>query len=226
MSVVDQTSHLSKPSKVSALLDFIQALSGIALVLFMWSHMGLVSSVLFGEEVMDSIAHFFEETYLVQTGGPIVGFGFMVHFVLAARKIPFKLGERQSIRAHAKMLRHTDTKLWLIQAGSAMVILFMGFAHMWEVLTNLPITAGNSAYRVQGGFWGVFYLILLPLVELHVGIGLYRVGVKWGLIKRKGRKAWHALENLITAFFIILGLASLYVFWFVVEATPPGIGTH
>ncbi len=222
MSVVDQTQHVPKASKVSALLDFLQAASGLALVLFMWSHMGLVSSVLIGEWAMDGIAEFFEKTYLVQTGGPIVGIGFMVHFVLAARKVPFQLHERRSISAHVKMLSHTDTKLWLIQAGSAMIILFMGFAHMWEVLTNLPITAGNSAYRIQGGFWGFFYLILLPLVELHVGIGLYRMAMKWGFVGRRGRKPWHAVENLITAFFITLGLASLYTFWFVVEATPPG----
>ena len=45
-----------------------------------------------------------------------------------------------------------------------MIILIMGGIHMWTVLTNLPITAAKSAARIQGGYWLVFYMILLPLV--------------------------------------------------------------
>jgi len=218
MAVVDQTLHVPKASKISAVLDVLQALSGIALVLYMWGHMGLVSSVLVGAWAMDAIAEFMERTYLVQTGGVLVGIGFMVHFVLAARKIPFQLHERVSMREHVAMLKHADTRLWVIQAGSAMVILFMGFAHMWEVMTHLPITAASSAARVQGGWWLLFYLILLPLVELHVGIGLYRVAVKWGFVGANRRHAWHRLENMITLFFITIGLANLFVFYFVITA--------
>ena len=220
MAVVDQTLHVPKSSKISAILDVVQALSGIALVLYMWGHMGLVSSVLLGPWAMDAIAEFMESTYLVQTGGVFVGAGFMIHFVLASRKIPFQLHERTGIREHLAMLKHTDTRLWVVQAVSAMIILFMGFAHMWEVMTHLPITAANSAARIQGGWWLIFYLILLPLVELHVGIGLYRVAVKWGFVSAKQRHGWHKLENRITAFFIAIGLANLFVFYFVITAAP------
>ena len=45
------------------------------------------------------------------------------------------------------------------------------------ILTHLPIDAATSAARVRGG-WLPFDLVLLPLAELHVGIGLYRLGVK------------------------------------------------
>ena len=46
------------------------------------------------------------------------------------------------------------------------------------------LTGAKNAVRIQGGFWLVFYLILFPMVELHVGIGFYRIGVKWSFVKR------------------------------------------
>jgi fumarate reductase subunit C len=188
-------------------------LTGAGLILFMWSHMVLVASVNLGPQVMNTIAYFFEATYMAQVGGPIIGATMLLHFILAARKIPYTSGEQGAIWRHAKMLHHTDTWLWLIQAFTAMVILVMGSIHIWTVLTNLPITAAKSAMRVQTGFWGVFYLILLPCVELHVGIGFYRILVKWGLIKRSGRKGLHRFENVLTGVFILIGLITIIRFW-------------
>ncbi|NNG07173.1 MAG: succinate dehydrogenase/fumarate reductase cytochrome b subunit, partial [Desulfobacteraceae bacterium] len=105
-----------------------------------------------------------------------------------------------------------DTWLWLIQAFTAMVILIMGSIHMWTVLSTLPITAAKSAARIQGGFWLVFYLILLPMVELHVGIGFYRIAVKWGFIRRKTRKGFKKFENILTGIFILIGLITIIRF--------------
>ena len=90
----------------------------------------------------------------------------------------------------------------------------MGCIHMWTVLTDLPITAAKSAARIQGGFWLAFYLILLPMVELHVGIGFYRIAVKWGFVKRKDRKGFKSFENTLTAIFICIGLLALARFFF------------
>jgi len=198
---------------VSAYLDWLQMLTGAGLILFMWSHMVLVASVNLGANVMNTIAHFFEATYMAQVGGPIIAATMLVHFVLAARKIPYTSEAQGVIWRHARMLHHTDTWLWLIQALTAMVILIMGSVHIWTVLTNLPITAAKSAARVQGGFWGVFYLILLPMVELHVGIGFYRIAVKWGFIKRSGRKKFHRFENIWTGVFILIGLITIIRLW-------------
>jgi fumarate reductase subunit C len=84
---------------------------------------------------------------------------------------------------------------------------------MWTVLTDLPITAAKSAARIQGGFWLVFYLILLPMVELHVGIGFYRIGVKWGLIRRNNRKGFKRFENILTGLFVLIGLVTIVRFF-------------
>ena len=211
---VDTTTYVRAPSRTSAYLDFLQMLTGAALILFMWSHMLLVASVIPSPRVMNAIAGFLEETYMAQVGGPIIACIFLLHFILAARKVPFRVEQQTTIWQLSRQLRHTDTYLWLVQAASAMIILIMGAIHMWTVLTDLPITAAKSAARIQGGFWLVFYLILLPMIELHVGIGFYRIAVKWGFARRKDRNSFKRLENYLTAMFIIIGLIALGRFWF------------
>jgi fumarate reductase subunit C len=189
-------------------------LSGAGLIGFMWMHMTLVASVVISPSIMNAIAGFFEATGLAQVGGPLVFLLFLAHFALAARKIPFRLEGQKTILEQAKLLHHTDTWLWIVQVVSAMIILVMGAIHMWVVLSDLPITAAKSAARIQSGAWIFFYLLLLPLVELHVGIGLYRIAVKWGFVQRSGRKGFKGGENLLTLIFITIGLLALARFWF------------
>ena len=209
---IDTTIYVQSPGRISGYLDWLQMLTGASLILFMWSHMVLVASVNLGAGAMNTLAYFFEATYMAQVGGPLIGVAFLLHFVLAARKVPFRSEQQSTMWKHSRMLHHTDTWLWIIQAGTAMVILIMGSIHMWTVLTDLPITAAKSAARIQGGFWLVFYLILLPMVELHVGIGFYRIAVKWGFIKRKTRKGFKRFENILTGIFILIGLITLIRF--------------
>ena len=199
--------------RTAAYLDFIQMLTGVGLILFMFSHMTLVASIHLGPGVMNTIAGFLEDTYLAQTGGPLIGLVFLVHFVLAARKVPFRSQEQRAIWAHSKRLHHLDTWLWVVQATTAMIILIMGGIHLWTVLTNLPMTAAKSAARIQGGYWLVFYMILLPLVWLHVGIGFYRIGVKWGVITRVRRRFFTVFIDLLTLVFILIGAITLYTFY-------------
>ena len=209
---------LDQSSKSDAYLNSLQMATGVALILFMWSHMILVASVNFGPGVMNAIAAFLERTYLAQTGGPIIALLFLVHFLIAARNLPSRTREQREIWRHANRIGHLDTWLWMVQAGTAMIILIMGCIHMWTVLTNLPITAAKSAARVQGGWWLAFYLILLPMVELHVGIGFYRIGVKWGWITRSNRGKLKGVEKKLTAGFILIGLISLVTFYFFITA--------
>jgi fumarate reductase subunit C len=204
--------HVSAPGRSAAYLDWLQMLTGAGLILFMWTHMILVSSVILGVGAMDALAYFFEATGMAQVGGPLIGLAFLVHFALAARKVPFRVEQQKIIWKHAKMLHHRDTWLWLVQAGSAMVILLMGSIHMWTVLTDLPISAAKSAARVQQWQWLLFYLVLLPLVELHVGIGFYRIGVKWGFIRRDNRAKGVKSEKVLTIVFVSIGALTLIRF--------------
>ncbi len=209
-----------EPVRTEAYLDFFQMLTGVMLVLFMWAHMILVASVnldLGGGRVMNLIAHFFEATYMAQLGGPAIFLTMLIHFVLAARKIPFKAREQKAFWQHSVRMNHLDTWLWMIQAVTAMIVLIMGSIHMWTVLTNLPITAARSGARIQTGWWLLFYIILMPMIELHVGIGAYRIGVKWGWIKRSNRSFFHSLENKVTLVFITIGAITLFTFYVLVK---------
>jgi fumarate reductase subunit C len=93
----------------------------------------------------------------------------------------------------------------------------MGCIHMWTVLTDLPIKAVKSAARIKGGWWLAFYLVLLPNIELHVGVGIYRIGVKWGFIRRSNRQALHGFENKLTIVMIVIGLVTLFTFLVLVK---------
>ena len=219
--MADQTIARVEPVRTEAYLDFFQMLTGVGLVAFMWCHMILVASVnldLGGGRVMNAIAHFFEATYMAQIGGPMIALTMLAHFVLAARKLPFRAREQKAMWRHTVNFNHTDTWLWIIQAVTAFIILIMGCIHMWTVLTNLPITAAKSAARIQGGWWLAFYIVLLPMIELHVGIGIYRIGVKWGFIKRSNRKALHGFENKLTIVMIAIGLVTLFTFFVLTKA--------
>ncbi|MDR1489433.1 MAG: succinate dehydrogenase/fumarate reductase cytochrome b subunit [Desulfovibrio sp.] len=204
--------HPQAHPRRDACLDWLQMITGACLVIFMWCHMLLVSSVLVGPALMDAIAWFFEATYLVQAGGPVIFVCFLAHFILAARKIPFTAGDQEIAWTHARMLRHRDTWLWMVQMVTAMFILVMGAIHMWVVLNDLPITAERSAARVASGGWLWFYFILLPLAELHVSVGAYRIGVKWGFISRQNRPKAKRIELCMFVVFMVIGVGTLLVF--------------
>jgi fumarate reductase subunit C len=209
---VNATMHLARPSRRDAFLDWLQMLSGASLILFMWCHMLLVSSVVISPKLMNAIAWFFEATCMVQLGGPVIFLVFLVHFVLAARKIPFTATDQQIIWTHARLLKHRDTWLWLVQAGTAMLILIMGGIHMWVVLNDLPITAAKSAARVASGGWTLFYLILLPVAELHVSIGFYRILMKWGFVSSQERPKAKRFELILFGIFMAVGILTLIRF--------------
>ncbi|WP_027184763.1 fumarate reductase [Desulfovibrio inopinatus] len=204
--------HVTRPSKRDAYLDWTQMLSGAVLILFMWSHMILVSSVVIGPGAMNALAYFFEATYMAQAGGPIIFLIFLLHFLLAARKIPFRSDGVKIAVGHARMLNHRDTWLWLVQVITALVILVLGAIHMWVVLTDLPITAAKSAARMQKAPWFLFYLILLPMVEMHVSVGFYRIGVKWGFITSGNRDKAKKFEYTLFGIFMFIGIITLIRF--------------
>ncbi|MBP8645894.1 MAG: succinate dehydrogenase/fumarate reductase cytochrome b subunit [Syntrophobacteraceae bacterium] len=214
----NQAIAMKEPVRTEGCLDFFQMLSGVGLIVFMWSHLILVASVNLGARAMDALAYFLEKYYLAQIGGPLVFALFLFHFVLAARKLPFRATEQKEMWEHCKRFNHTETWLWMVQAGTAMIILIMGSIHMWTVLTTMPIQAAKSAQRIQGGWWLLFFLVLLPMIELHTSIGFYRIGVKWGFITRADRKFWKRIENRLTLAFIAIGLVTLINFYFIQKA--------
>ncbi len=195
-------------------LDFAQAASGVLLAVFVLAHALFVGSVIISPALMNAFGVFFEATYLAQVGGPLLFLLMLFHFVIAARKMPFRTGELLTFVDHAKAMKHADTWLWLVQVATALVVLVLASIHMYEVLTTLPIEAAKSAAREQQHGRFAFYLLLLVCVGLHLSIGLYRVGVKFGYIAGERRALWLRRFLYLAALYCALGLCAMLRFRF------------
>ncbi len=195
-------------------MDFVQAITGALLALFTLIHLVFVSTVLISPSLMNGLGWLLEELYLAQIGGPLILLIMVIHFVIAARKMPFQVGALPVFFKHAKSMRHCDTSLWLVQVITAIVLLVMVTSHIYVVLTSLPITAETSAMREQGG-WSPFYFVLLICVGLHLAIGLFRIGVKYGYITDSTRALWTKRTWYLIIAYVGLGILTMIRFHFI-----------
>jgi fumarate reductase subunit C len=212
----------TRKSRWPARLDLTQSVSGLLLGLFMWGHMLFVSSILISDDAMWTVTKFFEGYFFFGRSYPIlVSFVvagvfalFVVHAGLALRKFPINYGQYRTYRDHMAMMRHEDTTLWYWQVVTGFAMFFLASVHLYQMMMH-PAQIGPwaSADRVWSGLWWPLYLVLLFAVELHGGIGLYRLAVKWGWLAGKDdratRKRLKALKWALSVFFIVLGLATL-----------------
>ena len=214
--------------------ELVSGVSGGALAFFMWGHMLFVASILTGERGFDWLAESLEVVYIAQPTVFAIALLFLVHAVMASRKIPSQLRERRRMRELALKLKqtprglpaealrlkpHLDSMLWIWQVRTGMVILVLGSFHLVlvgiDVLTPLfgervGIEASSSVARVGAGLW-LLYAILLVCVEFHASVGLYRLAVKWGVGSRLSRRTLWTLERVIFVSFLGLGLFTLVV---------------
>jgi fumarate reductase subunit C len=208
-----------------AWFDMVQGITGLILVLFMWAHMFFVSSILISHDAMYWVARMFEGEPLFGKPYPIlvtlVAVGIfallLVHALLALRKFPSSAQQYQAIHQHISRYKHADTRLWYVQVISGFFLLFLASIHLYQLMLN-PADIGPyaSADRVWSGRMWPLYLILLFVVEIHGGIGIYRLAIKWGWFlgknAKKNRKRLQVIKWSITVFFIILGCVTLQAY--------------
>jgi len=210
--------------------ELISGGSGLLLALFMWGHLVLVGSILTGKRGFDWMATMLEDYYIAQPTVLFIFFLFLLHAVLASRKIPAKLEERRRVVRLGKDLQksgrepvanrrkdspfqpHLESMLWIWQVRTGMVILVLGSFHLMlialDVFTPLfgshaGIESATTLARVGAGLW-LPYALLLLCVEFHAGVGLYRLAIKWGAGVSLSRKVLHRIERFL--FWSILGL--------------------
>jgi fumarate reductase subunit C len=212
----------ARASRWPARLDFAQSVSGLILALFMWGHMLFVSSILLGKDAMWTISRAFEGYFIFGKPYPIIVsivvatimILIAVHALLALRKFPASYAQIATFRSHMRVMRHSDTTLWLWQVVSGFLLFFLAFVHLYLLLVS-PDRIGpyESADRVWTGFMWPLYLVLLFTVEIHGTVGLYRLCVKWGWPGGKDpaatRRRLKITKWVITVFFLALGLATL-----------------
>ncbi len=127
--------------KGPARLDLIQGASGLLLVLFMWVHMGLVSSILISKDAMHAVTRAMEGEFLFRRPVPglvsaavlAVAALVLVHALASIRRMPASYREYRGFMKHARMLRHADTWLWLLQVITGLVLMFVVAIHLYEM---------------------------------------------------------------------------------------------
>jgi fumarate reductase subunit C len=211
-----------RSSRWPARLDVAQSVSGLLLALFMWGHMVFVSSILVSKDAMWTITKLFEGYFFFGRSYPwivsvIIGAVFalfIAHAGLALRKFPANYRQYALFRHHMQGMRHEDTTLWYWQVITGFALFFLASAHLWWMITH-PGNIGPyaSSDRVWGDHFWVLYLVLLFAVEIHGGVGLYRLAVKWGVFEGRdpaaSRRRLRRVKWTITVFLIALGLATL-----------------
>ena len=211
-----------RASRWPARLDLMESATGLVLVLFMWVHMGFVSSILVSKDAMWTITRLFEGYFFFGTSYPwIVSVAvalilavLVAHAVLAVRKFPGNYRQFTTYRTHMRMMRHEDTTLWFWQVVTGFALFFLASVHLYIMLTR-PDRIGpyESSDRVWSENLWPLYILLLLAVELHGGIGLYRLAVKWGWFAGNDpnatRRRLKRIKWAITVFFLGLGFATL-----------------
>jgi fumarate reductase subunit C len=108
-------------------------------------------------------------------------------------------------------------------------LFFLASIHLYTMLSR-PDRIGpfESADRIWSDHFWPLYLVLLFVVELHGGIGLYRLAVKWGWFggadSKAGRARLKTLKWALTGFFLVLGLATLAAYIKIGRAHAPLAG--
>lgn len=219
--------------------EIASGVTGLALALFMFGHMTFEASILLGTVAYDEVAMLLEEFYIAQPTVIGVFVLFLVHAVMASRKIPAQLAERKRMISLARGLResgatggaafrpHIESTLWIWQVRTGMIILVLGSFHLvlvaMDVFTPLygeirGIEADVSMERVRAGLW-VLYAALLLAVTFHLAVGLYRLFVKWGADRWLSRRTLYRLEQVIFWGVLVVGAVTIAVLAGVLE--PP-----
>lgn len=220
-------------------LDRLQSGSGLLLGLFMWVHMFFVSSILLGSDAMWTVARFFEgyfifgsAQYWLVSGLVATVFAlFIAHAALALRKFPINYRQYRTIRTHVAEMKHEDTTLWYWQVVTGFALFFMASVHLYIMMTR-PDRIGpfESADRVWSDLLWPLYLVMLFAVEFHAGVGLYRLALKWGWFENGDpnatRKKLRTLKWALTAFFLVLGVATLAAYIKIGIEHAPQYGQH
>lgn len=226
-----------RKSRLPARLDFAQSATGLILALFMWGHMFFVSTILLGNDAMWRITKFFEGYFFFGQSYPwlvscvvaVVIALFVTHAFLALRKFPINYRQFRTYRAHMRGMHHEDTTLWFWQVATGFALFFLASVHLYIMLTQ-PERIGpyGSGDRMWTDIMWPLYLVLLFAVEIHGGIGLYRLCIKWGWFlgatPDATRRRLKVLKWALTAFFLALGLATLAAYVKIGIAHAPNYG--
>lgn len=170
----------TKNSRIFAVQDVLQSLSGLILACFMLLHMIFTSTILFGKGAFESVVKFAEPFGVYQVTNFvafIIFVIFILHAFLAMRKFPANFKAYKTYKEHKIRMKHVDTTLWWFQFLTGFLLFFFASAHLIAIIFGEKITAELSILRFEN--LHIFYFLLLIFTITHASIGMYRLIVKW-----------------------------------------------
>ena len=180
-----------RASKWPAYVDVAQSVTGLILGLFLFCHMAFTSSIQLGKDVFWNLCQISggrpifgaEQTWLHFVFVGVITLCVIIHALCALRRFPTSYKQYRDIRGHVALVHHSDTSLWFIQLCTAVVLTGMVFPHVMGMLTAPSTIDANlsSVHTYHNGM--IWTLIFLVATELHGMIGLYRLAVKWDVVK-------------------------------------------
>ncbi len=168
--------------------DALQSITGLCLGLFLCLHVSLVSSILFGAAVTQKVFQFLEGYYFFGRPYPvfvtvvttILLLMLIVHAAVSMGKFPVRPHQWRKLWNHVHIFHHTDTTLWIVQAGTGFLLFFLASIHLYVILTHsAELTPFESAHRLWTGKLLPLDVLLLLVAVPHACIGLYRLAMKW-----------------------------------------------
>lgn len=207
-------------SKWPAYLDVAQSVTGLILGLFLFCHMCFTSSIQLGKDVfwnlcqISGLAPIFghEQAWAHFLFVGVITLCVIIHALCALRRFPTSYRQFRDIRAHVKFVHHTDTSLWFVQFITAIVLTGMVFPHVMGMLTAPSEIEANlsSVHTYHMGL--IWTFIFLVATELHGMIGLYRLGVKWDVIKGRCH-GFRSVMVFVAIFMIVCGSLTAFTFY-------------
>ncbi|NLK66482.1 MAG: fumarate reductase cytochrome b subunit [Campylobacteraceae bacterium] len=183
-----------KKSRIPALQDKLQSITGLILAAFMVCHMLFTGTIIFGKGAFEGVVSFAEPFGIWQITNivaAIILVIFMIHGFLAMRKFPQNYKAFRAFQAHKIRFNHADTTLWWYQFITGFLLFFFASAHIITIVFGSQITAELSIARFHQ--LHLFYIALLVFTVSHAAIGTYRLYVKW--VSIEGAKKEEMIEK-------------------------------
>lgn len=187
-----------KKSRIPALQDKIQSLSGLILAAFMVCHMLFTGSILIGEHAFESVVSFAEPFGIYQITNfvaCVIFIIFVAHAFTAMRKFPQNYKAYLAFKAHKIRMKHCDTTLWWFQFLTGFLLFFFASMHILMIVFGDKISVDLSVIRFHS--LHIFYFLLLVVTVTHASIGSYRLYVKWVSINGANKNEMFAKRKMI-----------------------------
>ena len=206
-----------------ARLDLLQSASGLALGLFMWVHMFFVASILLGKDAMWTVARMFEGYF-------IFGSGAVLARLAAGRRSWRRCSSctprsrcasfrrttvsTATYRDHLRQMRHEDTTLWYWQVVTGFALFFLASVHLYIMMTrptrSAPTVRPTASGATRCGRCTSCCCSRSSSTAASASTASRSSGAGSSAATRWRRVASCARSSgRLTAFFLVLGLATL-----------------